>query len=303
MGKKKNVRDLIIFIVICIIAFGLIITGFLLDQSGRRNFVKTEDVPKYITSWYVYFLEIFGAVMLLSSFGFLRSFLQANYKIKKMNVREMTVIGIFGSLSIVLYYFAKFNLPFFPPWLDIQFSDVPALLVTFMYGPVSGSLVILLRFICKLPGTSTMGVGELADLLIGVSLCITAGIIYKRNRKFKGAIIAMLVGMLVATAVASLANWLILIPAYKGLAGFNQAMLNGALQHVLFPTRDSIVINDNNFMIYYIFLGVIPFNIFRYILVFVVTIIVYKRLHKVVIRFAGDFNNQELNEEQNELID
>lgn len=300
MKKKK---DLILFIVIAVVAISLIVLGFILDQSGRKNFVGTEDVPKYVTSWYVYVLEIFGGVILLSSVGFLHSYMQEIGKVKKLNIREMTVIGIFGALSIVLYYFAKFNLPFFPPWLDIQFSDVPALLVTFMYGPVSGSLVILLRFICKLPGTSTMGVGELADLLIGVSLCITAGIIYKRNRKFKGAILAMVFGMLVATTVACLANWLILIPAYKGIAGFDQATLNFLLQKAIKPKMDFWYVNDNNFMILYILWGVIPFNLFRYILVFAVTLVVYKRLHKVIIRFAGDYNKEELDDEQTELID
>ena len=295
MKKKK---DLILFIVLTFIAIGLIVLGFILDQSGRRSFVKTEDVPKYITAWYVYVLEISGGLLLLSSFGFLHSFMQEQGKVKKMNIREMTVIGIFGALSIVLYYFAKFNLPFFPPWLDIQFSDVPALLVTFMYGPVSGSLVILLRFICKLPGTSTMGVGELADLLIGVSLCITAGIIYKRNRKFKGAILAMVFGMLIATTVAVLANWLILIPAYKGIAGFSQEMLNSILQSIVAPNMDFGYINDKNFMFNYIILGVIPFNIFRYILVFIVTLIVYKRLHKIIISFAGNYNEQEETKEE-----
>ena len=290
MKKKK---DLILFIAIAIVAISLIVFGFILDQSGRKNFVGTEDVPKYITAWYVYVLEIFGGLLLLSSFGFLHSYMQEIGKAKKMNIREMTVIGIFGALSIVLYYFAKFNLPFFPPWLDIQFSDVPTLLVTFMYGPLSGSLVILLRFICKLPGTSTMGVGELADLLIGVSLCITAGIIYKRNRKFKGAILAMVFGMLVATFVAVIANWLILIPAYKGIAGFSQEMLNSILQSIIAPNMDFGYINDKNFMFNYIILAVIPFNIFRYILVFIVTLIVYKRLHKLVIRIAGNYNEQE----------
>ena len=297
MKKKKNVRDLIIFIVMCVIALGLIALGFILDQKGRSSFVKTEDVPKYLTAWYVYVLEIGGAVVLLSSFGFLHSYLCSNYNIKKVNIREMTVIGIFGALSIVLYYFAKFNLPFFPPWLDIQFSDVPALLVSFMYGPVSGSLVILLRFICKLPGTSTMGVGELADLLIGISLCITVGLIYKHNRKFKGAILAMAFGMLVATTIAVLANWLILIPAYKGIAGFNQAMLTGMIDAIISGGKG--VVTDNNFMAYYLFTGVIPFNIFRYILVFIVTLLVYKRLHILINRFAKNEGKTEEKEEEN----
>ena len=293
----KRKKDLFIFIAIVVTAITLIVLGFMLDQNGRSTFVKSDDIPKYSPAWYIYLLEIGGAVLLLSAFGFLYSFLQTNYKIKKLNVKEMTVIGIFGGLSIVLYYFAKFNLPFFPPWLDIQFSDVPALLVSFMYGPISGSLVILLRFICKLPGTSTMGVGELADLLIGISLCITSGLIYRKKRTFKGAILAMLCGMVVATFVASIANWLILIPAYKVIAGFDQATLNFLLQKTIRPKMDIRYVNDDNFMIMYILWGVIPFNIFRYILVFVITLIVYKRLHKLIIRFAGDFNNQEIEEE------
>ena len=272
--------------------------GFLLDQNGRNSFVKTEAIPKYSPAWYIYILEIGGAVLFLSSFGFLYSYLQDNYKINKLNVRQMAVIGLFGSLSIVLYYFGKFHLPFFPPWLSIHFSDVPALLVSFMYGPISGSLVMIIRFICKLPGTSTMGVGELADLIIGVSLCISSGLLYKRNRDFKGAVFAMLFGMAVATVVALLVNWLILIPAYKGIARFSQEMLTSSMDAIVSNGRN--VVTDNNFMIYYLFVGVLPFNLFRYALIFVISLIVYKRLHKLIIRFAGRFNlEEELIEEEN----
>lgn len=297
MNEKKKLKDLIVFILIVAIGISLIVVGFILDQNGRNSFVKTEDIPKYSPAWYIYLLEFGGAILFLSSFGFLYSFLQENYHIKKLNVRQMSVIGIFSALSILLYYFAKFNLPFFPPWLDIQFSDIPALLVSFMFGPISGSLVIVVRFICKLPGTSTLGVGELADLLIGISLCLTSGIIYKRNRKFKGAIVAMSLGMIIATVVAMLANWLILIPAYKGLAGFSQGMLTSMVDGIISGGKG--VVTDNNFMIYYIFTGVLPFNLFRYVLVFIISLIIYKRIHKLIIRYAGRFNI-EVNEEEKE---
>ena len=293
--KKKNLKDLICFIVLVVIGLALIILGFVLDQNARNSFVKTDDIPKYSPAWYIYILEFGGALLFLSSFGFLHSYLQANYKLKKLNVKEMTVIGIFSALSIVLYYFAKFNLPFFPPWLDIQFSDVPALLVSFMYGPVSGALVIGVRFICKLPGTSTMGVGELADLLIGVSLCITVGLIYKHNRKFKGAILGMTFGMLVATIVAMIANWLILIPAYKGIAGFSQGMLTSMIDGIISGGKG--VVTDNNFMAYYIFTGVLPFNLFRYILVFGISLIIYKKLHLLIKRFTNDDEKEDKKEE------
>lgn len=300
MNEKKKLKDLIVFVTIVIIGISLIVVGFILDQNGRSSFVKTDDIPKYSPAWYIYLLEFGGAILFLSSFGFLYSFLQENYHIKKLNVRQMSVIGIFSALSILLYYFAKFNLPFFPPWLDIQFSDVPALLVSFMFGPISGSLVIVVRFICKLPGTSTLGVGELADLLIGVSLCLTSGIIYKRNRKFKGAIVAMSLGMIIATVVAMLANWLILIPAYKGLAGFSQGMLTSMVDGIISGGKG--VVTDNNFMIYYIFVGVLPFNLFRYVLVFIISLIIYKRIHKLIIRYAGRFNIEVSDEEKEENV-
>lgn len=300
MNEKKKLKDLIVFILIVAIGISLIVVGFILDQNGRNSFVKTDDIPKYSPAWYIYLLEFGGAILFLSSFGFLYSFLQENYHIKKLNVRQMSVIGIFSALSILLYYFAKFNLPFFPPWLDIQFSDVPALLVSFMFGPISGSLVIIVRFICKLPGTSTLGVGELADLLIGISLCLTSGIIYKKNRKFKGAIIAMTVGMLIATVVAMVANWLILIPAYKGLAGFSQGMLTSMVDGIISGGKG--VVTDNNFMVYYIFTGVLPFNLFRYVLVFIISLIIYKRIHKLIIRYAGRFNIEVSDEEKEENV-
>lgn len=300
MNEKKKLKDLIVFILIVAIGISLIVVGFILDQNGRNSFVKTEDIPKYSPAWYIYLLEFGGAILFLSSFGFLYSFLQENYHIKKLNVRQMSVIGIFSALSILLYYFAKFNLPFFPPWLDIQFSDVPALLVSFMFGPISGSLVIIVRFICKLPGTSTLGVGELADLLIGVSLCLTSGVIYKKNRKFKGAIIAMTLGMLMATVVAMVANWLILIPAYKGLAGFSQGMLTSMVDGIISGGKG--VVTDANFMIYYIFTGVLPFNLFRYVLVFIISLIIYKRIHKLIIRYAGRFNIEVSDEEKEENV-
>jgi len=258
----------------------------------------TSSQTKYQPAGYIYFLEIFGAALFLLSFGYLYAFLQIKFNLKKMTVKQMSVIAIFSALSVILYYFGKFNLPFFPSWLDIQFSDVPALLTSFMYGPASGVLIIIVRFFCKLPGTSTVGVGELADVLIGVTLCLVAGFFYKKHRTFKGAIIAMVLGMASATVMATVANWLILIPAYKEIAKFPQAALTGTMDTIL---GGQGIVTDANFMVYYLFIGVIPFNLFRYVLVFVITLILYKRLKMLIVHFVGDFNNKEANENKEKL--
>ena len=299
---KKN---LILFIILCLLGLGLIVTGFVLNIVLKQNFTPSVEGEKYSVGWYIYILEIVGAVIFLASFGYLYTYLQDKYNLKRMNIKQMSVIAVFGALSVILYYFGKFNLPFFPSWLDIQFSDIPALLVSFMYGPISGILVIIVRFFCKLPGTSTVGVGEFADVLIGVTLCIVAGLIYKKHKSFKGALCAMGIGMASATVMATVANWLILIPAYKGIAGFPQAALTGVMDKIL---GGQGIVTDNNFMFYYLFVGVIPFNLFRYVLVFVITLVLYKRLHMLIVSFAGEFKEidfeakEEINEDNLERV-
>ncbi len=294
--SKNGTKYLILFIVVALIGLGLVLTGFLVNLSLKNGFVPPESNPKakYSAGWYIYLLEISGALIFLCSFGYLYTYLQMKLNLKKMSIKQMSVIAIFSALSVILYYFGKFNLPFFPSWLDIQFSDVPALLTSFMYGPFSGVLVIIVRFFCKLPGTSTVGVGEFADVLIGVTLCIVAGIIYKKHRTLKGAICAMAIGMLSATLMATIANWLILIPAYKEIAKFPQAALTGTMNTIL---GGQGIVTDSNFMVYYLFIGVIPFNLFRYSLVFVITLLLYKRLKMLIVHFVGDFSKENVSEE------
>ncbi len=289
MEEKRFTKYLLEFIILAVLGVGLIVLGFTLDRIAAANFVKSDAVPKYSPAWYIYISEIFGALLFLLSFGLLYFYLQNKYNFKKMTVKQMAVIGIFGALSVILYYFGKFNLPIFPSWLDVQFSDVPALLVSFMYGPVSGVLVIIVRFFCKLPGTSTVGVGEFADVLIGVTLCLVAGLIYKKHRSLKGALCAMGIGMASATFMATVANWLILIPAYKGIAGFPQVALTKTMDTIL---GGQGFVTDDNFMAYYLFVGVIPFNLFRYALVFIITFLLYKRLKMFIVHFVGDFDRE-----------
>lgn len=298
--SKKGTLYLVLFIVVVLIGLGLVITGFIINKSMRDSFVPPLDNPKakYSPQPYIYVLEIVGAAIFLLSFGYLYSFLQIKFNLKKMNIKQMAVIGVFSALSVILYYFAKFNLPIFPSWLDIQFSDVPALFVTFMYGPVSGILTIIVRFFCKLPGTSTVGVGELADVLIGVTLCIVSGLIYKKHRTIKGALCALSIGMASATVVAMVSNWLILIPAYKEIAGFPQVALTSTMDKIL---GGKGIVKDSNFMFYYLFVGVLPFNLVRYAMVFAITMILYKRLKMLIVYFVGDYGREEKQETIEEL--
>lgn len=260
--EKNYFKSLIVGIIISILAIASIVCGFVLNETNHSG-------------WYIYLIYILGAILLFVGLCNIYYFLSNRYNLRKISIKEMCVISIMASLSVILYYFAKFNLPFFPSWLDIQFSDIPALITSFMYGPIGGSLVIVIRFIVKLPATITSGVGELADLLIGLTLVISAGLIYKRHHTFKGAIVSMIIGMLLGTAMATFANWVILIPAYVKIAHFPKEALVSGMSYIN-------GVNTSNFMVYYLLVGVIPFNLFRYLLVFIITLLLYKRLHMLI---------------------
>ena len=219
-----------------------------------------------------YMMDIIGALSIFISFGFLYSIYRENHQKQPLSVREISLIGIMSAISVLLYYFAKFNLPFFPPWLDIQISELPALITGFAYGPYAGALVILVRFFIKLPATITAGVGELGDLILGLILVLISSIYYQRKKTLKHALIGMSIAIGVATIGACFVNWLILIPAYVNIAGFPMSALVGMLSYMGEVT-------ESNFMLFYIFVGVLPFNIFRYIIVAIITFILYKKTH------------------------
>ncbi len=263
-NSKLSRKAKIILCILCMIFGAGFIIGALIVMY---NVEKSDGI---MTLYYL--MDILGAIGLFVGFGFLYSLYKERQQKKSLSVREITMIGIMSAISVVLYYFAKFNLPFFPPWLDIQVSEIPALITGFAYGPYAGSLVLIVRFFIKLPATMTAGVGEFGDLVLGLILVLFSSILYTRKRTFKSALLGLILGVLCSTIGACIINWLVLIPAYINIAGFPMTALVGMLSYMGNVT-------ESNFMLFYIFVGVLPFNLFRYILVVVVTIILYKKTH------------------------
>jgi riboflavin transporter FmnP len=261
----KKEHKIILGIICSLIGLGLVLLDYFLGKEW--------------TPFLVYFINILGSIILFIGMAFL--YLAFKKGERKLTVRQMTLVGIMSSLSVILYYFVKFNLPFFPPWLDIQVSEIPALITGFAYGPYAGVLVIFIRFIVKLPATITAGVGEVADLILSAALVYVSSLSYKRNRTIKGALKGTIIGVVTCTVLSIFVNWFILIPAYVNIAGFPLNALAGMLSNTL-----GMNVTSENFMFYYLIIGVLPFNLFRYCLVAVFTFLLYKRTHLILKRLA-----------------
>jgi riboflavin transporter FmnP len=168
----------------------------------------------------------------------------------------------------------------FPSFLDIQLSNLPAIIGGFALGPVAGGSIVVFRTLLKLLGTTTAGVGELIDMIVGLSTVLTSSIIYMKMKTKKGAIIAMLFGMLVWIFVAVMTNWLFVLDFYI------EFYFNGAIEPLLGMLSVIPGVTAENYMSKYIFFAIIPFNILLSGLVYFVTFLVYKRISHLIDSFS-----------------
>ena len=153
-------------------------------------------------------------------------------------LRTLTGTAMLGAVATLLM-FIDFSVPFMPAFIKLDVSELPALLAAYAYGPVPGVAVCLIKNVVNLMRTSTAGVGELCNFLLGVFFVLPAGWIYLRRKKRSGAVIGAVVGA-VAMAVLSIPlNYFLTYPVYANfmpldaILGMYQAInpnMDGLLQ-------------------------------------------------------------------------
>ena len=138
----------------------------------------------------------------------------------KNHIRELTVTAMLAAVATVLM-FLDFSLPMFiPGFVKMDVSELPALLASFSLGPVYGVAVCLIKNLLNLIfHGSTGGIGELCNFLLGAAFVATAGLIYRRSKSRKTAVIGCLVGAAVMAVVSVPVNYFISYPVYAKIFG------------------------------------------------------------------------------------
>ena len=189
---------------------------------------------------------------------------------RRISVRKLTVTALLGAAATILM-FISFGLPILPSYLKVDFSEMPALLASFALGPVYGAAVCLIKNLVNLPATTTGGVGELCNFLLGVLFVVPAGLLYRRHSSRKTALIGMIVGALVMSAGSVLVNYYIVYPTY--LLVMPEDAIVG-MYSALVPAANSI------------FKGILVFNLpltfVKGVLDAIITFVLYKRLSPVL---------------------
>ena len=120
-------------------------------------------------------------------------------------------------LSAIAYIlmFLEFPIPFLiPPFIKMDFSELPALIASFAYGPAAGILVCLIKNLLHLMNTQTGGVGELSNFLLGAAFVLVAGLIYKKLHTKKGALVGSVCGAVFMGIISVFTNYYVVYPIY-----------------------------------------------------------------------------------------
>ena len=184
------------------------------------------------------------------------------------HVRKIAVTAMLAALSTVLM-FLSFPVPaLIPSFVKMDFSELPALVAAFVISPWAGAAVCLVKNLINALFTTTGGIGEVCNFLLGVMMVVPAGLIYKYKKTRVGALIACLTGCVIMAGASILINYYISYPVYFNIFAPEETILD--LYRLINP-------NVGNLWDALIWFNA-PFTFVKGVLVSAITFIIYKPL-------------------------
>lgn len=201
--------------------------------------------------------------------------LQGNRVSAHSKVRFLVKVSALSVIAFIIM-FLEFAIPIFPAFLKIDLSDIPALIGAFSLGPLAGIAIELIKNLLHgIFATTTGGVGEVANFVVGSVFVVTAALVYKINKNKTYAVIGMAVGTIAMTAVAAVANYFILVPLF--------AKIFGVTVDVIVQMGGAIFsgITDLKTLVLY---SIVPFNLLKGFIISLVTLVIYKKVSPILHR-------------------
>jgi Predicted membrane protein len=188
-------------------------------------------------------------------------------KTTRFSVGVMTRVAILAAAASILFLIQIPIVAFY----KLDLSNIPVLLGAFSMGPIPGMMILALKSLIGLLSSSSAGIGELADFIMGAALVLPAALIYQQNKTRKSAIIGMAVGTLCMVIAGVLANKYIMLPFYMGafhmdMEGIIRAAKVGAV--------------DSEWKLLLLITG--PFNLLKGVVLSAVTALIYKPLSPIL---------------------
>lgn len=191
----------------------------------------------------------------------------------RSRIRYLAEVGMLSAAATVIMAF-EIPLPFLaPPFYQLDFSEVPALIGGFALGPVAGILIELVKVLLHMmiKGSATAGVGDLANFLIGCSFLVPASLIYRMHKTRRVAIAVMAVGTVSMAIIGCVLNAFVLLPAYTVIMPMETILEAGK------------AVNANIDSVFtFVLIAVAPFNLVKGVVVSLVTLVLYKYISRLL---------------------
>lgn len=189
---------------------------------------------------------------------------------KVLTTKNLTMIAMFSAISAVLMVF-EIQLPFSPSFVKFDFSDLPVMLGGFLIGPFAGGIIVFMKILLHflLNGTTSFFVGDLSNLLLTLSFVLPASFIYQQKKTKKTTVQGLLVSIICTSLLAIIFNLFLIFPLYLKVLNLKMVDLINMI-HVVNP-----LVKDVFTMIVF---SLLPFNLFKYSIVSMITMLSYKKL-------------------------
>lgn len=189
---------------------------------------------------------------------------------KRVNVRYLTVTAMLSAIAYILM-FLDFSVPFMPGFIKMDLSELPALIGSFAMGPLCGVVVCLIKNVLHLFITTTGGVGELSNFILGVAFVLPAGLIYKHKKTRRTALIGSIAGALFMGIFSVVSNYFLVYPVYY----------NFMPQDVILAAYQAILPSVKNILQCLICFNM-PFTIVKGLFSVVITFLTYKHISPIL---------------------
>ena len=189
----------------------------------------------------------------------------------RMNTRSLVMTAMLAAVSYILM-FLDFNVPFMPSFIRMDISEMPALIGSFSLGPVYGVIICLIKnLINTFLRSTTGGIGELSNFLLGVMFVVPAGLVYKHKKTKKTALIGSLVGAACMAVGSVFTNIFLVYPIYYNFMPKESIL---AAYQAIIPAMKSV---EQSIICFNL-----PFTFVKGLLCTLVTVIVYKRISRFI---------------------
>ena len=192
---------------------------------------------------------------------------------KNSKIKYTVKIALLAAIAVIVMFF-EFPIIFIAPdFYKLDLSEAVILMGGFALGPLSAVIMEFVKNVLNifLDGTTTGFVGEFANFVTGCCFTVPAALIYKYKKNIRGALLGMAVGIISIGLVGGLINYFVMLPMYSAFLPLDTIISLGS---------DITKFIHDKFT--FVLFAVVPFNMVKGVLCSVISLLLYKKLSRIL---------------------